>query len=182
MAMPSVHIYVDADLRARMDALSGKVNWSRVAAEAFERELDRREVLGREDVEGLEQAVERLARSRARSAGLRERQAREAGGRWAREQAEWDQLLAIEDLAVNWERNPERVATARPEALVAALWRALEDDEQGPGDATDLAWWLDTLGLPPEPSAAELRAFVEGALAIFHLVRARIAASEVDAC
>ncbi len=180
MAMPSVHIYVDAGLRARMDALEGEVNWSRVAAEAFERELDRREALGAEGSQGLEEVVERLARSRARSAGQRERQAREAGGRWAREKAEWDHLLAIEDLAASWERNPERVAAARPEALVAALWRALEN-EQGPTDETDLAWWLDTLGLPPEPTTAELRAFVEGALALFHLVRARIAAGEGDA-
>jgi hypothetical protein len=91
------NISVPRELKARMDAVAERVNWSATAAEAFEAKLlalaSTREVKGMDEVIARLKAADDLDSKEEYQAG------REAGETWAREDARPKELRALARLA-----------------------------------------------------------------------------------
>jgi hypothetical protein len=88
--MATLNISLPDDLKERMERVSG-VKWSRVAAEAFEREVKSRTLEGTD----MTAAIERLKASRAKSEENDRQSGIEAGKAWAMREAEWDVLCTV---------------------------------------------------------------------------------------
>src|SRR5688572_24842873 len=94
-------ISLPADLKARMDAVQARVNWSAVAADAFrEKVLDHE---SRREVGAMSDVVERLRASREKGLA-EEQQVGHAAGRASAEQcADWIELERL--ASYQWEQN-----------------------------------------------------------------------------
>jgi hypothetical protein len=88
-------ISIPQDLKRRMDAVEGQVNWSAVAAFAFEEKLA--EIASRRKEKSLDDVIQRLRASRLRSDNSNYRAGEEAGERWAEREAEAEQLKNLAD-------------------------------------------------------------------------------------
>src|SRR5262245_15860587 len=152
------NISVPRKLKARMDAAAERVNWSAVAAEAFEAKL--LELESRKGVRGMDEVIARLKaaaefeKNEAVQAGL------DAGRGWAMRQATPKELKRLEKLIV-WTRWL-RVRDARQP------WIALVGVIQGDKDIhamTAQAFWKAVLGeTSQEPNDVDfLEGFVKGA-------------------
>jgi hypothetical protein len=87
--MARISVYVTDELKARMDGLGDRVNWSEAAQAAFEREIASASM---PDDPGLDQVIERLRKSKANSSQANLAQARERGRDWAKKHASYNQL------------------------------------------------------------------------------------------
>lgn len=104
--MPKINVYVSEDLRRRMDKAKD-VNWSRAASQAFEAELA--EIAARKVRKNMDDIVTRLRVSKQECETQDEKRGRDAGERWARNMAEWDELERVVDFADKmspYEENP----------------------------------------------------------------------------
>jgi hypothetical protein len=88
-------ISIPQDLKRRMDAVEGQVNWSAVAAFAFEEKLA--EITSRRKEKSLDNVIQRLRASRLRSDNSNYLAGEEAGRRWAEREAEAEQLKNLAD-------------------------------------------------------------------------------------
>ncbi len=83
-------ISVPVELKARMDAVSEPVNWSAVACRAFERKLA--EHIKSRGVNDMQDVIQRLQASKRRYQEEATQAGYDEGAKWAREQAEYDEL------------------------------------------------------------------------------------------
>src|SRR5262245_60643039 len=83
-------------LKARMDAVKVPVNWSAVAAEAFERKL--LELESRREVGNMDEVLARLKAAAALDGKEDYQEGRVAGEAWAKEGARPKQLRGLEQL------------------------------------------------------------------------------------
>jgi hypothetical protein len=88
--MPRVSIYVSDALKERMDAESKPVNWSQVAAAAFDAKLI--ELGSRREIGSMTEVIERMRASKAELENAEVRAGQAAGVRWAKSHATWGQL------------------------------------------------------------------------------------------
>ncbi len=140
-----VNISVPADLKARMAAEDG-VNWSRIAAAAFERELDDRDVARRLAGDDAEQ-----------------QRGRAAGEQWAREHASRHQLhraLAMVS-STDWGRFDG-------DSLSFDLLRSI--DEHAFMTMKDAAEFWDQWADTTDPAPEFVTAFFEAAADVFERV------------
>jgi hypothetical protein len=91
--MATMNISLPDELKERMEGIAG-VKWSRVAAEAFEREVNSRTLKGND----MQAAIERLKTSRVKVEETDRQSGIECGKSWAMKDAEWDQLVAVAEL------------------------------------------------------------------------------------
>lgn len=146
------------ELKARMDATTEPVNWSGVAAKAFDDQLP---VASLE--KSMAQIVDRLRVSRHAYA-MKEPEVEVevdrygegllAGIRWASDSAEWPRLVQLEHIAGalqpdDWDSLP---------GLVEGVQRAVAGEAPG-------AFW-SALGLEEQPPARCGQGFCDGALTI----------------
>ena len=89
-------VYVGESLGERMAAIGDTVNWSRVAAEAFEKKLA--EIAMERKGRTMEDVVQRLRASKLESESQEERRARAAGQEWAKHHAEWPELERVAEM------------------------------------------------------------------------------------
>jgi hypothetical protein len=154
--MARVTIYVPDDLKARMDACGGEVNWSATAQTAFERAIAR-EVWKMSD-DTMERAMARLRASKAEY----EQQEREAGtaeGRkWALDRADYAEL--------------DRLSRYNGEMTCGALGAYMYDD------TPPCPFWSESvfsIHEPyPQPSDFWVAGFVDSALAVFRELQAKL--------
>jgi hypothetical protein len=87
-------ISIPASLKARMDAATEEINWSAVAAHAFEARLA--EIITKRGAKDMQEVIARLKASKAKSDDATQHEAEGAGRQWAMNQAEaiWLQRLA----------------------------------------------------------------------------------------
>lgn len=88
--MARQNIYVNDDLKERMDAVREPVNWSEVAADAFEKKLG--EIAQRKKRKTMTDVVQRLRASKLEHESEEEKLGRKAGEEWARDHAAWAEL------------------------------------------------------------------------------------------
>ena len=91
--MPRVTLYVPDDLKARMDDAAEAVNWSAVAQRAFREAIFTHFV--RKDHSDMEKVIERLRASKERFETRQFAAGKEAGSKWAKTDAEYDELAAV---------------------------------------------------------------------------------------
>jgi hypothetical protein len=92
-----VNVSVPRELKARMDAVAQRVNWSQTAAEAFEAKL--LELAAQQEAKQMDDVIARM-KAAAELDDKEEYQAgREEGESWAREVARPRQLRRLEELA-----------------------------------------------------------------------------------
>jgi hypothetical protein len=160
------NISISRELKARMDAVGERVNWSAVAAEAFEAKLleleSRKEVRGMDDVIARLKAAAELEENDAVQDGVT------AGRGWAMRQATPKELRRLED-----QRDGDgwlRVRDARQP------WITLVGIIQGNENLHAMsaqAFWKAVLGETSlKPSDLDfLRGFIDGALDVWDKVK-----------
>jgi len=163
-----MNISLPDELKDRMDALREPVNWSGVAAKAYERKLEELDPTPKEFT--MAEAVERLRASREtyvtepafEIAADRYGEGLIAGMAWAREAAEWPALMQLERIAGSaspsqWEKDVN-LAEAAQNAIA-------------PGDCE--AFWQERAE-EPAPPARYIHGFTDGALTILDEVKKRL--------
>jgi hypothetical protein len=83
-------VSVPIDLKERMDAVAGQVNWSQVAVRAFEEKLA--ELAAAKTEKTMGDAIQRLRASKLRGEDEAWTKGYEAGQEWARDEAEAEEL------------------------------------------------------------------------------------------
>jgi hypothetical protein len=163
-----MNISLPDELKGRMDALQQPVNWSGVAAKAYQEKLEELDPTPKEI--SMAEVVERLRASRSEYvtepafeiATDRYGEGLVAGMAWAREAAEWPALMQLERLAGSiapskWETD---------EDLVEAAQLAIAPDGHE-------VFWQARAG-EPTPPARYIHGFTDGALTILDEVKKRL--------
>jgi hypothetical protein len=144
-----MNVSVRREIKARMDAASASVNWSSVASQAFEAQLlkleSQREVATMQDVIDRLKAAAEIEENEEYQAG------REAGERWAKEDATPKQLQRLEAYVTNndnntigwWEIDSPcwNAPFGALDRFVFAVWTDRHEDR----DASD-EFWEQALG------------------------------------
>lgn len=165
-----MNISVSDKLRKRMDTIKEKPNWSAIASKAFEDylvdyDLEKKKEVGLK----MEDAIERLQRSKEKLESEVYPLGVEEGKRWAREDAEYEEL--------------ERLSRARTETSWGSEWEFVEVEDPS------FKLWNIIRGYPeaynqgcgPEEFwesdgelckyKAYLTGFADGAMEIFEMVK-----------
>ena len=158
--MPRRNVYVSEDLQARMDDAGGPVNWSGVAAAAFEAKLAELEV-GKE-VSTMTQVIERLKASKADCENKERQHGHAAGKRWAKTRASWRELR---DLVTKTDDDFWALYADRDFA-----WEIATFIDQGTSPSNRADFWEAWSG-DKQPSQDWLVGFCEGAQEIYNAVK-----------
>jgi hypothetical protein len=154
--MATVNVYVSDDLKAAMG--EHELNWSRLAADAFETAIN----LERTKAMSIEQgSIERLRVSRVKASDRREAEGVALGKQWAQEQAEYDELERVAKIDTDNLMDQEGSFTME---LAAALLDESRLSWAEVGDA------METLFGRSDPSYAEVCGFINGATEVFDQV------------
>ena len=144
--MARVQVYVTDEMKARMDALRDRVNWSELAQAAFERGIAAAEM---PEDPNIDQVIERLRASKAASWEINLKHARERGREWARKRASYDKLKTVSRLRLT------------EQGTYAHQFDRLTFEE----DSGDMGGYFYEICLPnndPMPPDDYVEAFVEG--------------------
>lgn len=162
-------ITVPSELKQRMKAVGDYVNWSAVACKAFDAKLN--ELLQQEEIENLDQVVERMRKLTAERSDSEEcRTGFETGKRWAMNRATPTQLASLEAFRDEMSESEWR-DTLNRRGGVRKLTRCLmqEEPERGRGRR----FWKEILDEKPEHPDFFI-GFADGALDIWKAVKDRV--------
>ena len=170
-------ISIPRALKRAMDKAEEPVNWSRIAATAFEQRL--LELAARKQSKSLDDVARRLRNTQQRSTKMSSvfREGYDLGRRWAENEARVDGLTRLEELkdelGADWPSYFKSKAKDRSSAC-QMLAMQLHPEWEEAGDWT-LArdWWKD-IGDGDETKAYQadyLRGFAEGALDLWSKVK-----------
>ena len=147
--MPRVTIYVPDELKARMDRLEDRVNWSAAAQRAFEQALEAER--WRNMTDELDRAVARLKQSKQDFDDKEKTRGAKMGREWALNRASYEELERLD--GIEWENADDlscQMVGEYEHRTKSGFW----DDEQ----VSDLF----------------ATSFVEAALSVFHEVQKRL--------
>jgi hypothetical protein len=178
--MAKMTIYLSDALKARMDAVEG-VNWSPLAARAFEHKLA--EIITQKGAKHMDDVVARLRASKAKTGDAFTIRGREAGREWAKDHAEAIQLERLDaytegdfGIGCTWQEwledpAPEDSAFGNDHHLAEALSENPESFDRADGDG----FW-EFVGASDEErsSGSFLVGFVEGALEVWNEVKDKL--------
>jgi hypothetical protein len=147
------NISLPRELKARMDAVEAPVNWSSVAAQAFEQKL--LELESKKEVGSMDEVIARLKAADELDRKAEYQDGRKAGDRWAREDARPRQLRALSSLRLH----------GTVTAILEEFGRAPALEEFKRWDANGISVSLYKFINPAqEADAASVRAFWASAL------------------
>lgn len=131
--MPNISVYVNEDLKGRMELEEGE-NWSKVAAAAFEKRLA--DLIDRKKVDDMTAAIQRLRASRNEYKEAINMDSFRVGKRWAAEAASFVQLKRLSELS------------SRLDGVSPIAWIDFFDDsnESNPAPAVTFACEVEGLG------------------------------------
>jgi hypothetical protein len=175
--MAKMTIYLPDKLKARMDAVEG-VNWSPLAARAFEAKLA--EIITLKGAKEMDDVIARLKASKAKTDDASTIRGREAGREWAKDHAEAAELERLEsytegDFGTGWtwsewlnDPGPDSEAFGKDHYLAAAVSGDADNFDRADGEN----FW-EFVGASDEEtsSGAFLVGFVEGALEVWSKVK-----------
>lgn len=160
-------VSIPSDLKARMDAVTEPVNWSSVAARAFEEKLA--EIASRKQEKNMSDVMQRLRASKLRGQDERTKAGHTAGVAWARSSAEVSQLESLSAFLERLDGEP----SGRDEffsdyygssafSTAERLFKKIEVNEYEKNDrGAAAAFWKDVAG-EEKLDDAFLRGFAEG--------------------
>lgn len=188
-------ISVPRELKRRMKAVKEDINWSALACRAFEDKLA--EIAAKRGKNAMADVIQRLRASKQRGADALYRQGHEDGRRWASEQAEYDNLVRLEQLyeekrtGRDWEKffdprlGPDELTIG--ECLMMAVCPVLSVKANGETSIGNLVerdcwrhvcatFWKSIVGDDDfkVDSPSYVRGFAEGALALWSEVKDRL--------
>lgn len=96
--MARTTISIPDDLKKRMDKVREEINWSAIAAQAFELKLG--ELAERRKEKTMDTVVERLRASKIKRVSQVQKEGYALGADWAKDQAEFDELERVASIDV----------------------------------------------------------------------------------
>jgi hypothetical protein len=172
------NISVPRELKARMDAVQERVNWSAVATEAFQAKL--RELESMKEVRGMDDVIERLKaaeevdQNETQQAGFKE------GAAWARKQARPRQLRLLKEIAddaYGLESHYAIFDSANNPDLARSLFQKLNPTQTDFDRADVEAFWeriLDSGGADRINDYHFALGFISGAMDVWEKVKDRL--------
>jgi len=167
--MPArISIYLADDLRRRMDKVKG-VNWSAVAAEAFERKLG--ELAAQKQEKKMEDVIQRLRASKLEDDSEIVAQGRHDGHAWAKDGATAAELKRLAKYMDRFEaalQGEQFTCGSESDAYCGAERFVFEIDPNAGNDrmvASD--FWEGVTGENEYPDNEYVQAFAEGAMALW---------------
>jgi hypothetical protein len=170
-------ISIPATLKARMDELCEGVNWSAVAAQAFEAKVA--EAIAQKGARDMEDVISRLRASKAKSDEQVSQESQKAGRQWAMRWAEatWlERLVEAREATADWDWGAMFNSELNWPHECAYLM--MTGTERGEADHSDVrAFWETAIGddygkYKDDP--AYIEGFLEGAMDLWHEVKDRI--------
>jgi len=156
-------VYLSDLLEQRMAAFKDRINWSKIAQEAFERAIKYEELM---ETNVDEAKLERLRASRDAKEEARNAEGAAAGKRWALDEADHEQLERVASLDISGVVDSYHDSAKDDAAKTLAA--ALCDDEDVHWD--DVAAQMEMIFGRKSPSLAEIEGFIEGATEIYSQV------------
>jgi hypothetical protein len=166
-------ISIPLDLKQRMDATGQGVNWSAVAARAFEDKLA--EIAAAKKEKTVDDVIQRLRASKRRADDEQRKDGFEAGEAWAKDEAETDELERLERFLARLDGEP---SFGRDEffsdfgqktySTAEGLYFALHPEDDRDRRAAE-HFWEEALGDNVELASNDsfLRGFAEGAVELW---------------
>ena len=160
-----------------------EVNWSSVAAEAFEKRLN--ELSQQKEVKAMAGMIERLRASKERAISENYTAGRNAGEEWAEKAAEFAELQRLEKFMVeDQQRGGQLLATSESsnftsgDVLASAVMTTAEANQQATPEEIEEFW---DIAIGPGEEQEEQRAnddfvrgFADGALSAFNRVKSHL--------
>ena len=170
--MARINVSISDELKSRMDEVEDEgVNWSALAAQAFEAKLA--ELVTKRGARNMRDVIARMrALKYKRGRGDRSR-GREAGIVWAKNAAEPDQLERLDDLINSagedyFAEDPDQDYTPAERFY----YEVIEPDHEGKRRIA-MEWWLRNFASTGEagPLSSDVEGFAEGAMEVWQQVR-----------
>jgi hypothetical protein len=169
-------ITVPADLKARMDEVDESVNWSAIAAQAFEQKLA--EITKRRGAKDMKDVINRLRASKKQFVNDQYQAGYDAGQEWAKDSADAGELILLRQwknsAGNDWNAcfaTGENDAYGACEKFVFTIWPEHDGDRQMAKE-----FWENNAseGQSDHPEDTYVLGFAEGALAIWEEVEDQI--------
>jgi hypothetical protein len=167
-----MNISIPDDLRKRMDKANKTedVNWSQVAAGAFEMKLA--EIASRKVERTMDDVVQRLKASKLESSSKDEKEGKEAGFEWAKKHAEWPELVRLNKL---WgDGNFDAIFNASNDSTSFFLETADPERMAECGGRDESDWTEEVFGVAGSISDEYVYAFWNGAVQIYNEVQDKV--------
>lgn len=176
---PTFHrttISIPYNLKEQMDNAPQDVNWSAIAARAFEEKLG--EIAAKKEKKNMDDVIQRLRASKAKSEDSAYSGGVEHGKGWVDDTAEVDELKRLQALRDRCGRDwDDSFSDDRNSAYSTAEWIAFEiRDADGDRDAASDFWEI-AVGDGGEKLASDsafVKGFAEGALARWAEVESKL--------
>jgi hypothetical protein len=171
--MARTTISISDDLKKRMDRVKEPVNWSAIAAEAFELKLGELARNRKEKV--MDNVIERLRASKIQRVNAVERLGHEAGKTWAANFAEYDELERIAEIDTSeWFAGEPMAPYGWCDYLAFTILGTSQDEHDG---TVAQDFWDRAVGDSRDPRLASekfLEGFIDGAAAVYRKVESKI--------
>jgi hypothetical protein len=171
--MARTTISVSDDLKKKMDRVKEPVNWSAIAAEAFELKLG--EIARKRKEKTMDNVIERLRASKIQRVNVVQRLGREAGRVWATNVAEYDELERTADIDTNdWFVGQPSAPYGWSDRLAFAILGTTQNDRDSRVAAD---FWEAAVGDSRDARLASdnfLEGFIDGATDVYREVASKI--------
>jgi hypothetical protein len=160
--MPSINVYLSQELQQQMQALHPAPNWSRIAADAFERTIELERIRA---VDTTRANIARLQASREKSEEKNHADGVQIGKTWALNVAEYDELERVVAM-------PHLDVTGDPFTRMASASRLLANailGEHSPG-LIAVRHLIEQLFGGDSVPVAKIEGFVEGVKEVFESI------------
>jgi hypothetical protein len=164
-------ITVPVGLKARMDAVEEEVNWSAVAAQAFEQRLA--QIIQQKGPTNVDDVVKRLRASKKRVANWQYQQGLKKGAEWARRQADVDELERLKrEFGRGWDQPFLDSAGGDTVAFFVAF--NIVGDDEAEGHEAMVREYGERIFGSEHPACEYVKGFVEGAVKVWQSVEERV--------
>jgi len=157
--MGRINLYVADALEERMAGYRDRLNWSRIAQEAFEQAIKIEEM---KEGKMQEAQLERLRASRKANAETNHALGFAKGKEWALNLAEFDELERVVSIDQDWAGDDPR------ESAQYELAKAVLDEDRPSVRGCDEC--LESLFDDANPTAEEIEGFIDGATEVYAAV------------
>jgi hypothetical protein len=161
-------ITIPPDLKERMDAVKEEVNWSALAARAFEEKLI--EIASRKAEQSVNDVIRRLRASKCRSEDERFKEGEKAGREWAKTKAEYEELDNVGDW--DWD---SFIGDGGPHVPFRVYYTMHPERSKEPEPAE--AFWTGVLGerfLLFTSDAKFMKGFMKGVAEVWRAVEGKV--------
>jgi hypothetical protein len=172
-------ISLPRDLKARMDAVKVPVNWSAVAAQAFEAKL--LELASKKGAKGMDEVIARMKAAEKLDSNEDYQKGWAAGERWAKEEARPKQLRDLDKRLGAWQHDIEEALSAwtngMNKGIAHGLFTAIHPLKEDVDRHTVACFWEVAIGDNGEELIEDwdyARGFIEGALDVWEKVEGKL--------